>query len=276
MSIDPALVEALSAIEPYLGDVVLAGGWVPRVYAEVQASADQSALLTTTDIDVVVPRDLMVRTRTVGELLEAAGFECELRSVETVSVMHFVARRDEPDEVEVEFITAASGSRDGPLEVQRGVSAQAVKFGQLLLEHTWQVSLRELTDGTMRGRLTIPTPAAFVLNKSLTFSRRRDPLKREKDLYYLFYVVSGFPEWHDWMLSDLRTIAQSRRTWVKKAVSQVSGASRDVDVEGIAAIARQRPPAAFPALDADQFRQYALSTMQSWLEMLRGALADVE
>jgi len=178
--------------------------------------------------------------------------------------------------VEVEFITPAVGSQDGPLDVQRGVSAQAVKFGHLLLEYAWEVSLLDLTGGRMRGRLSLPTPAAFALNKSLTFSRRRDPAKREKDLYYLYFVASAFPDWHEWMRSDLRAIAASRRPWVKKAVSQVAGASRDVEAEGIAAIARQRPPAALPALDADQFRQYALSTMQSWLEMLRGALADVE
>jgi len=276
VSIDNALVEALSAIAPYLGDVVLAGGWVPRVYAEMQTPAEDGGLLTTRDIDFVLPRHLNVRTRTIGDLLEAAGFTAEFRSVETVPVMHFVARRDEPDEVEVEFVTAASGSKDGPIEVQKGLTAQAVKFGQLLLEHTWQVSLRDLTGGTMRGRLSLPTPAAFALNKSLTFSRRRDPAKREKDLYYLYFVVSAFADWHEWMRSDLRAIAESRRSWVKKAVGQVSGASRDVEAEGVAAIARQRPPAALPALDADQFRQYALSTMQSWLEMLRGALADVE
>jgi hypothetical protein len=149
VSLDDALVEALTAIEPCLGDVVLAGGWVPRVYAAIQAPLDQGGLLTTRDIDVAVPRRLGVRTRTIGELLEAAGFTCELGSVETLPVMHFVARRDEPDEVEIEFITAAAGSNDGPLEVQRGLTAQAVKFGHLLLEHTWYASLHELTDGRM-------------------------------------------------------------------------------------------------------------------------------
>lgn len=274
MSIDNALVEALSAIAPYLGDVVLAGGWVPRVYAEMQTPAEDGGLLTTRDIDFVLPRHLNVRTRTIGDLLEAAGFTAEFRSVETVPVMHFVARRDEPDEVEVEFVTAASGSKDGPIEVQKGLTAQAVKFGQLLLEHTWQVSLRDLTGGTMRGRLSLPTPAAFALNKSLTFSRRRDPAKREKDLYYLFYVVTGFPEWHDWMRSDLRTIAQSRLTWVRRAISDLSKVSRDAEAAGIDALARQRPPSAFPDFDAQQFRQYGLSTMSSWLELLRGAVAE--
>lgn len=274
MSLDDGLVEAIAAIKPYLGDVVLAGGWVPRVYAAIQAPLDEGGLLTTRDIDVAVPRRLGVRTRTIGELLEAAGFTCELGSVETLPVMHFVTRRDEPDEVEIEFITAVAGSNDGPLEVQKGLTAQAVKFGHLLLEHTWSASLHELTDGRMGGRLSIPTPAAFALNKSLTFSRRRDPAKKEKDLYYIFYVVSGFPEWHDWMRANLRTIAESRRSWVRRAVTDLTRVSRDAHTLGIDAVLRQRPRSAFVALDADQFRQYALSAMSLWLDMLREAAAE--
>jgi len=274
VSLDDALVEALTAIEPYLGDVVLAGGWVPRVYAEIQAPLDRGGLLTTRDIDVAVPRRLGVRTRTIGELLQAAGFECDLRSVETLPVMHFVARRNQPDEVEVEVITAAAGSNDGPFSVQKGLTAQAVKFGHLLLQHTWDVSLRELTDGRTSGKLSVPTPAAFALNKSLTFSRRRDPAKKEKDLYYLFYVVSGFPEWHDGMRTNLQTIAGSRRSWVRRAITDLTKVSGDGHAFGIDAVARQRPRTAYVALDADQFRQYALSAMSTWLEMLRDAAAE--
>jgi hypothetical protein len=273
VSLDDALVEALSAIAPYLGDVVLAGGWVPGVYADVQAPLEEGALLTTRDIDVALPRRLGVRTQTIGELLEDAGFTCEFRSIDAVPVMHFVARRDEPDEVEIEFITAAAGSKDGPIEIQKGLTAQAVKFGHLLLEHTWDVALSDLTEGRMSGRLTIPTPAAFALNKSLTFPRRRDRLRREKDLYYLFYVVSGFPEWHDWMRADLRTIAESRLRWVGRAIHDLSKVSDDVYASGIDAVARQRPRGAFVALDAHQFRQYALSAMSLWLDMLREAAA---
>ena len=117
--------------------------------------------------------------------------------------MHFEARRDEPDEVEIEFITAAAGSNDGPLEVQKGLT------------------------------VSIPTPAAFALNKSLTFSRRRDLAKKEKDLYYLFYVVSGFPQWHDRMRANLRTIAESRRSWVRRAVTDLIRVSRDAHTSGL-------------------------------------------
>jgi hypothetical protein len=255
VSLDAALVEALSAIRPYLGDAVLAGGWAPRVYAEVSPASSGSGLLTTRDIDIVLPRTLAVRDQTLDELLAEAGFSCEMRSVDTLPVMHFIARRDAPDEVEVEFITAASGSRDGPVQIQRGLTAQAVKFGQLLLENTWTVSLRDLTDGALDGALSIPTPAAFALNKSLTFSRRRDPAKREKDIYYIFYVVAGFPEWHDWMAESLRTIAASRTSWVRKAATAMPRVRRDIDADGIAAIVNQRPDTAFTALDDEQFRQ---------------------
>jgi len=57
---------------------------VPRVYAAIQAPLDEGGLLTTRDIDAAVPRRLGARTRTIGELLDAAGFTCELGSVETL------------------------------------------------------------------------------------------------------------------------------------------------------------------------------------------------
>ena len=88
--------------------------------------------------------------------------------------MHFVTRRAWPDEMEIEFITATAGSKDGAIEIQKGFTAQALKFGHPLLEHTWDVELSDLTEGRMSGRLTIPTPAAFALTKSLTFPRRHD------------------------------------------------------------------------------------------------------
>jgi len=276
VSLDPALVEALSAIRPYLGDAVLAGGWAPRVYAELSTASRGSELLTTRDIDIVLPRTLALRDQTLDELLTQAGFSCELRSVDALPVMHFIARRDAPDEVEVEFITAASGSRDGPIEVQTGLTAQAVKFGHLLLENTWQVSLRDLTDGALDGTLSIPTPAAFALNKSLTFLRRRDRAKREKDLYYIFYVVASFPEWHDWMTEDLRAIAASRKSWVRKAATAMARVGGDLDADGITAIVRQRPDTAFSALDDERFGQYAISIMHTWLDMLRSASATSE
>jgi hypothetical protein len=274
VSLDAALIEALSAIQPYLGDAVLAGGWAPKVYLELSAASQGSGLLTTRDIDIVLPRTLPVRDLTLDELLTKAGFSCELRSVETVPVMHFIARRDAPDEVEVEFITTASGSRDGPIEVQRGLTAQAVKFGHLLVENKWPVSLRDLTDGILDGTLSIPTPAAFALNKTLTFSRRRDRAKREKDLYYIFYVVASFPEWHPWMIENLRAIAASRPRWVKRAAGAANDVSGSIDASGIAAIVRQRPGSAYAALDDEQFGQYAISIMQIWLDMLRGATLE--
>jgi hypothetical protein len=272
VTLDPALLEALEAIGPYLEDTVLSGGWVPRVYAEVERPEDDGGILVTRDIDLAVPRALVRRAETLDDLLKGAGFTCEMLTDGAVPVMHFIARRDEPDELEVEFITPAAGSNDGPLVVQTGVTAQAVKFGHLLLENTWEVSLADLGFDSASGSLRLPTPAAFALNKSLTFPRRRDRAKREKDLYYLFYVVACFPSWHDWMLANLASIAEERRPWVKKAEGLVERACLDESADGIDAILRQRPRAAFLGLDTDQFRQLVIATMGTWLDMLRAAV----
>ncbi len=76
------------------------------------------------------------------------------------------------------------------------------------------------------------------------------------------------------MRSDLKTIAECHRSWVKRAITDLSKVSRDAHASAVEAIARQRPRGAFVGLDADQFRQYALSAMSLWLDMLRAAVAD--
>jgi hypothetical protein len=268
MALDESLVLALRAVEPYLADILLAGGWVPHVYAALHAPADGPTLLVTRDVDLAIARHLPARGQNVDALLEAAGFDCEFRSLDSPPVTVFVASRGDSDEVEVEFITTARGSVEEAVNVQ-GVTAQGLRYVELLLENVWAVPLADLTDGELRGELRLPTPAAFIVHKGLTYRRRRDVLKREKDLYYAFYVLAAFPDWRESIRSDLAGIAMLRPKWIKRLRSDVGTAFAGLDSAGTLAVAHQRPASAFPGLTDEQFRQYVVTTMSGWLEMLR-------
>jgi hypothetical protein len=79
---DPEL-EAFSkfivAIEPWLGEVALVGGWAHRLYRlDARAKKLYYLPLTTLDGDVAVPPKLVKEESTVRKRLLEAGFEEEL------------------------------------------------------------------------------------------------------------------------------------------------------------------------------------------------------
>lgn len=58
MAIDPGLPAALRALELYLDDIVVVGGWVPHLYEVFEPPDDGAVSLRTRDVDIAVPRDL--------------------------------------------------------------------------------------------------------------------------------------------------------------------------------------------------------------------------
>ena len=79
--LDPVLLRGLSAIEPYLGEVVIAGGWVPHIYELMYDATKAGRSPRTRDIDLAVPRSVPVRGASIDQLLTAADFQCRFFSV---------------------------------------------------------------------------------------------------------------------------------------------------------------------------------------------------
>ena len=78
----------------------------------------------------------------------------------------------------------------------RAPHGPGLRYVDLLLANKWFLPLDVLSDGELDGRVWLPTPAAFIFHKGLVYKKRTDPLMREKDLYYIFYVLDGFRAWH--------------------------------------------------------------------------------
>jgi len=272
MALDPVLLVGLRAIGPYLDDVVVGGGWVPYLYSVYQPPAAAAVRLATRDIDVAVARSLAQREKSLNQLLTEADFRCEFRSRGIPPVTLYVASRGN-EEIEIEFITSAQGPSEGVRTVQSGLTAQELRYVDLLLANKWSLPLDSLTDGELDGQVWVPNPGAFVLHKGLVYERRSDPLKKEKDLYYIFYVLDGFGVWHEWIRSDMARLAKSAPRWFRRCRSDLEAAFATPESPGVDAILNQRPGTAYPGLDDDQFRQYGWTVMQDLLEMMRGAMA---
>lgn len=269
--LDPVLARGLGAIEPYLDVVVVAGGWVPHIYELLYDANTAGRSPRTRDIDLAVPRSVPVRDRSIDELLKGADFHCEFHSLNSPPVTKYVATQDDDDTIEIEFITDAPGASEAAILVQPDLTAQELHYVGLLLEGPWRVDLVDLSDGGVELTVLVPRPGAFIFHKSLVFKDRRDRLKAEKDLYYIFFVLDTFPKWRDAIAEELGRLAAQKPAWFKKSLKNLSAIFDSVESSGVDALLNQKPPTAFPGLGDEQFRQYAFSVMSGLIETMESA-----
>lgn len=272
--LDPVLARGLAAIELYLDVVVIAGGWVPHMYELLYDASTAGQSPRTRDIDLAVPRSVPVRDRSIDELLKAADFRCEFHSLESPPVTKYVATQGDEGDVEIEFITDAPGASEAAIMVQPDLTAQELHYVGLLLEDPWSVDLAALTGGEVELTILVPRPGAFVFHKSLVFKNRRDRLKAEKDLYYIFFVFDAFPGWRGAMAEELGRLARQKPAWFKKSLKNLKAIFDDPESAGVDALLNQKPPTAFPGLGDEQFRQYAFSLMSRLIQTIELAVGE--
>jgi len=262
----PGLVGVLTILEPFLADVVLVGGWVPYLMSLQKRDRMSGSPLMTRDIDIAVPRRLAAGGDVMDRLLREAGLRHEYRSADNPPVISFVGTLG-GCEVEIEFLTEEPGGREQVLDVGGGLRVQSLHYTNILLDNTVPIPI-EIPGGCALS-VRVPTPAAFVFNKSLTFVQRKTPLKKAKDLYYLFGVLESWsdslPELADGLL-DLRMRYPAR--WFRRLVANLESHFRNVDDNGVRMVVSQRPAEAFPDLDDDQFAQYAYLTLRDFVRLL--------
>lgn len=61
MALDPTLLIGLKALELYLDDMVIAGGWVPYLFAAHEQPSAEAMALKTRDLDVAAARSVPAR-----------------------------------------------------------------------------------------------------------------------------------------------------------------------------------------------------------------------
>lgn len=266
------LLAVLKALESYLDDIVLAGGWVPFVYHKYVLPRTPDPLLTY-DVDLVVPPQLDVRSgRTVDEVLTDAGCSHELLGDSSPPVTRYSLPLGRLD-VEIEFLTAQTG-RAVTRAVQAGLSAQTLPYLRVLSENSERLRIRDaLADGsTFDAGVRVATPAAFVFQKGLTFGRRpvgRLRGKSAKDLYYIYDVLDFFGPLHDQMYADLaRFKRQYPANWYrtfKAGLKERFGSSAS---DGPAIVASQRPSHVRSEMTQAQFERFVHGLFAQFLERL--------
>jgi len=187
--------------------------------------------------------------------------------LDTPPIIHYEGKIEGVD-VEIEFLTDQTGSRqDTVLEVQKGLHAEALRYVSILVENTLELVIDDV--GTNQDGppiiAQVPTPAAYIFQKGLSFTRRRDKQKASKDLYYIFDILAGLPGLQDKMSADFETFSNKHAEWYRKFLSNITTYFKSPASEGCLRIVEQRPADAFPGLNDDQLKHHAFGTLNQFI-----------
>jgi hypothetical protein len=257
----------LVILRSYLSEIVIGGGWAPFLYYRYLVGDRNHDPVLTRDIDLMVKHHVPTfGSKTIDELLTKANLEAKFKTLDTPPIIHYEGTIEGVD-VEIEFLTDQTGSRqDTVIEVQKGLHAEALRYVSIVVENTLELEIDDV--GTVKDASPIivqaPTPAAYIFQKGLSFTRRRDKQKASKDLYYIYDILVGLPGIQDKMWADFETFSKEHAGWFRKFLSNLRTYFESPDSEGPLRIVKQRPAGAFPGLDDDQLKNHALGTLEQF------------
>jgi hypothetical protein len=200
-------------------NLVLGGGVALIVYDCCMAKVSARPI-GTTDMDFLIPRRpiLSANAEPLSQILESQGFYHRTKNTGQPPIESYVKEFKEI-EIEVEFLTddraRTKGNSTSIPKAQ--VVAQSLSYLEMSLEST---TTAILSKGT---KIRIVRPEAWVFHKGITFPRRRAQVKKVKDLYGIWFVLT--------MLGDLSVstgsalnLLQSRQppTWKKTFIENLN------------------------------------------------------
>lgn len=190
----------VEAIDPWLGETVLVGGWAHRLYRNDPRARNLGYVpLTTLDGDVALPAKLKVEEATVRQRLMDAGFTEEFVGEDRPPATHY--HYGPAGGFYVEFLTPLVGSeydRNGKRKATRevgGVSSQQLRYIEVLLLSPWKIKLGELNGYPFKPpkMIQVANPASFLAQKIL-IHHERDYKDRAKDILYMHDTIELFSE----------------------------------------------------------------------------------
>jgi hypothetical protein len=266
----------LAIVREYLPDIVIVGGWVPLIYYHYLCSYKEKMPLMTKDIDIVVPERLGIKgNKSLDKLLENAGFHVRFKSTREVPSVSYEGKIGD-FEVEIEFLTHMKGEgKEQVVIVQDGLHAQALRYLSILLENAVEVVIDDfLLDDESKMKIKVPTPGAYIFQKGLTFSRRNNEVKKSKDLYYIFDVLSQDSGLFERIIAEFTEFkANYPLKWLKRFTRDINKNFRDINSSGVERVLSQRPRNHLPHLNDDQFRQYVLRTFQDLIVKIESVIS---
>ncbi len=205
-----SIARLIEAVRPWLGHLVIVGGWAHRLHRfDPSANPPTYPPLQTRDADLAFsPSAPMVGD--IGAALVTAGFERDLSGEHIPPVSQYRLGQEDQG-FYAEFLVPLSGGAitrgglpDATFE-KAGVTAQKLRYVDILLTSPWRVDLGKDVGIplTKRATVQIANPVSFIAQK-LLIQRYRPPAKQAQDALYI----------HDTMDLFGRSLETLRRVWI--------------------------------------------------------------
>ncbi len=243
---DAFLRLVVRAVEPYLPDMVIVGGCANALYRHHPLATESLiARPGTRDLDVACPTRLIGHgRRPLMDLLRAAGLEIHHYGHAQPPIIKFTSKNT-PDGVDLEFLCPRKGSgqdRRGDetiaVEIEgSGLTAQALRYLDLLLIAPWEISLRRVPGFEAVSALPpvrIANPLAYLVQKVLARDEQGRPTaKQEKDCYYIYEVSVVFRDVLDRVAGAMPEIeAKCPAAWKRRFVKTIQRLFASPQAEG--------------------------------------------
>jgi hypothetical protein len=187
----------LIALDPWLEQIVIIGGWAHRLYRlHRRAQTLDYAPLTTLDTDIAIPAALLFREGDIRDRLRAAGFAEEFFGDDQPPATHY-RLGDAEGGFYAEFLSPLIGGEYDRRDRRKataqvgGVTVQRLRHIGLLLDDPWKVEVDLTDEADGRRTVRIAHPARFLVQKVLIHSKR-DPRDRAKDILYMHDTLDVF------------------------------------------------------------------------------------
>ena len=189
----------IEALDPWLPDVVIVGGWAHRLYRFHPLAQDVDyPPLFTLDTDVAVPQGLPVGEINIVDRLRKYGFEEKFLGDDQPPITRYTLGSEESGFF-AEFLTPLSGSgykRDGERDTTiriAGVSSQKLRYLEILLQQPWSIHLDRSMGhvSNIEPKVRIANAASFIGQK-LLINEKREPRHRAKDVLYIHDTIEIF------------------------------------------------------------------------------------
>ena len=190
--LEKGFFDTLTVLKDVLPEIVVVGGWCPYLYALHLWKKPIPDIPTTTDIDLGVLETGNKRfEKTVYDRLKSAGYALKRLYVEEETPVEFIYKK-KALKLKVEFITSFETS-DDTLNRFLGsrLACNRIDAFELLLKEPMTVPLK--IKGEMLT-IKMPTPEIFLYHKAITFVMRSADFKRDKDLFYAYFILKFHPD----------------------------------------------------------------------------------
>jgi hypothetical protein len=190
--LESGFLATLAVLKDVLPEIIVVGGWCPYLYARYLWKKPIPEIPTTTDIDLGVLETGSRRFGiTVYAKLKAAGYALERIYEGEELPVEFIYQK-KTVKLKIEFITSFETS-DDTLNRFLGseLACNRIEAFELLLKRTVTLPIRIKNEFLA---VKMPPPEIFFYHKSITFVMRSEEFKRDKDLFYAYFILKFHPD----------------------------------------------------------------------------------